>query len=294
FTVTRLARSDADFVWEQQLDLPALVDVARALGAEGIGPSPSAIDDALAQDPLGLGVTLGEVVAGLDTTIGVIATIDDARILRIPGDSTWFPFTEFLFQIDGMGKVADALARRAAFDPFIQAEESAQWLTIRPAIRLPPPWNAYRPALYKDVATGRVYLVSTPEYLEKCLADGTSVVESDDYRQAFDGLPRVGNGMMFMSRQLTRELHGILDRRINEEGASVGTAIARFVLPSAGSPVGWAAVSRNDGWLFTSNSPSSHKATFVSLGYAALLPAILVLGASGSTPRASTPPELPF
>ena len=66
----------------------------------------------------------------LDTTAGLILEVDEARVLRIPGESFWFPYTDFLFQIDGLGDLVDALAKRAAFDPFIQAERTNQWLII--------------------------------------------------------------------------------------------------------------------------------------------------------------------
>jgi hypothetical protein len=45
--------------------------------------------------------------------------------------------------------------------------------------------------------------------------------------------------------------------------------------------------------LITSNSPSSHKSTLLTLGYVALLPAVAVVGASVLAPGAPKP-ELPF
>lgn len=275
-----IAPEVADLVWEQQFDLKVLVDIVRALGERGLGASPAKVDALLAESFLGLNITIGEVVERLDTTAGLILEVDEERVLRIPGESFWFPYTDFLFQIDGLGDLVDALAKRAAFDPFIRAERTNQWLIIGPGIRLPPPWNAYEPRLIKDLATGRMYLVSSPDYLTKCLSQQSDLTATTDFAEAFDGLPTIGNGMLFASPQLTREMHAMLDRVINHGGSTILTTVVRFLLPDAGSPIGWVGMNRSDGLLFTSNSASSHKSTFVTLAYAALLPAVAIFGAS--------------
>ncbi|MCZ6807876.1 MAG: hypothetical protein O7F08_13045 [Deltaproteobacteria bacterium] len=288
-----IAPEGADLVWEQQLNLKVLVDIARALGERGVGVSPERLDETLAESLLGLDITIGEIVERLDTTAGLILEVDEARVLRIPGESFWFPYTDFLFQIDGLGDLVDAIAKRATFDPFIRADRTDQWLTIRPGIRLPPPWNAYEPSLIKDLATGRMYVVSKPDYLKKCLSQQSHVTATADFVTAFDGLPTIGNGMVFISPQLTREMHAMLDRVINDNGSTIFTTIARVLLPDAGFPIGWVGANRSDGILFTSNSSSSHKSTLITLGFAALLPAVAVLGASRLEPSPEAP-EMPF
>ncbi len=286
-----MAPEGADLVWEQQLNLQVLVDIVRALGERGVGPSPTRIDALLSESLFDLDITLGELVERLDTTAGLILEVDQARVMRIPGESFWFPFTQFLFQIDGLGDLVDAIAKKATFNPFIRADQTDQWLIIRPGIGLPPPWNAYDPSLIKDVVTGRMYLVSSPTYLTKCLSRRSDVTATADFKKAFGGLPSVGNGMVFVSSQLTREMHAMLDRVINERGSTMMTTIVRFILPDAGSPIGWVGTNRNNGVLFMSNSSSSHKSTLVTLGYAALLPAIAMIGASrlGDAPAPAAP-----
>ncbi len=81
----------------------------------------------------------------------------------------------------------------------------------------------------------------------------------------------------------------LLDRVINSSGSTFLTTIVRFLLPDAGSPIGWVGMNRSDGLLFTSNSSSSHKSTFVTLGYAALLPAVAIFGASKLGPSREAP-----
>ena len=286
-----VAPEGADLVWEQQLNLKVLFEIVRALGERGIGASPAKLDTLLAESFLGLNITIGEIVERLDTTAGLILEVDEARVLRVPGESFWFPYTDFLFQIDGLGDLVDAIAKRATFDPFIRADRTNEWLIIRPGIRLPSPWNAYEPSLIKDLATGRMYLVSSPDYLTKCLAQQSHVTATADFVEAFDGLPTIGNGMVFASPQLTREMHAMLDRVINNRGSTVVTTIVRYLLPDAGAPIGWVGANRSDGLLITSNTSSSHKSTLVTLAYAALLPAVVVLGASRLEP--TEPPSLP-
>ncbi|MGB8328651.1 MAG: hypothetical protein WCE62_00890, partial [Polyangiales bacterium] len=289
FEILSIAPKDADLVWEQQIDLRVLVEIVRELGVLGVGMTPQELDDALRHRVLDLNVTLGSIVERLDTTVGLILAVDDNRPLQIPGESFWFPYTDFLFRIDGLGELADAIAARASTDPFITLERTEDWVIVRPAISLPPPWNAYEPSVVKEVATGRMYVVSSPSFLRRCMATKASVTESPEFVRAFEQLPRLGNGLMYFSPRLTRQMHAQLDRVIEINGSSITTSIIRFFLPDVGYPLGWVAQNAAEGLLVTSNSPSSHKSTLLTLGYAALLPAAAAIGVSLLAPEAAEP-----
>lgn len=287
FDIAAVAPNTADLVWEQQLDLRVLLDIVRSLGELGVGMSPEELDQALSERVLDLDMTLGALIERLDTTAGLILAVDESRPLRIPGESFWFPYTDFLFRVDGLSELADAIVRRAALDPFIASEQTDEWVIIKPAISLPPPWNAYRPSVVKEIATGRMYIVSSPAFLERCVSTTESVAQNADFVRAFQELPPDGNGLMYLSPRMTRQLHALLDRVIEANGSSITTTIARFFLPDFGYPVGWVVTNREDGILFTSNTPSSHKSTLLTLGYAALLPALAVVGTSMLAPEPS-------
>lgn len=293
FDLVSIAPKDADLIWEQQLDLRVLVDIVRALGGLGVGTTPEELDRALQEPVLELDITLGDIVERLDTTTGIILAIDEGRPLRIPGEPFWFPYTDFLFRIDGLAELADAIAEKAALDPFIVSEQTKHWVIVRPAIQLPPPWNAYEPSVIKEIATGRMYVVSTPAFLKRCLATTEGAAQTADFIDAFDQLPTDGNGLVYFSPRMTRQMHAVLDRMIETSGSSITTSIARFFLPDVGYPVGWVARNTDEGLLFTSNSPSSHKSTLLTVGYAALLPAIAVVAASAIAPD-SAEPKSPF
>lgn len=284
FGVLAVAPEAADLVWEQQINLTVLVEVIRALGELGVGISPDELDEALSAPALDLDISWGSIVEQLDTTAALILAIDESRPLRIPGESFWFPYTDFLFHIDGLSELGDAMARRAASDPFIASEQTEDWIIISPAIRLPPPWNAYQPSVIKENATGRMFVVSSPTFLKTCLATVENVTTDPDFTQAFEGLPRTGNGLTYLSPRMTRQMHAVLDRVVAGGGGSVTTSLVRFFLPDVGYPAGWVAKNTEDGLLFTSNTPSSHKSTLLTLGYAALLPAIAVIGVSALAP----------
>jgi len=280
FDLVSIAPEDADLVWEQQLDVRVLVDIVRALGELGVGMTPEELDKALGEPVLGLDITLGAIVERLNTTAGLILAVDESRPLRIPGEPFWFPYTDFLFRVDGLGELAGAIAERAALDPLIASERTEEWVIIRPAIKLPPPWNAYEPSVIKEIATGRMYIVSSPAFLKRCLSTMDGVAQSADFIRAFEQLPMTGNGLIYLSPRMTRQMHAVLDRVIETNGSSLTTSLTRFFLPDVGYPVGWVAGNTDDGLLITSNSPSSHKSTLLTLGYAALLPAAAVIGAS--------------
>jgi hypothetical protein len=280
FDLVSTAPKNADLVWEQQLDVRVLVEIVRALGELGVGTTPEELDEALGEPVLGLDFTLGAILDRLNTTAGLIIAVDESRPLRVPGESFWFPYTDFLFRIDGLGDLADAMLERASLDPFIASERTEEWVSIRPAIKLPPPWNAYEPSVVKEIATGRMYVVSSPAFLKTCLSTTDGVAQTADFVRAFEQLPMTGNGLTYFSPRMTRQMHAVLDRVIEANGSSLATSITRFFLPDVGHSVGWVAANTDDGLLITSNSPSSHKSTLLTLGYAALLPAAAVVGAS--------------
>ncbi|MGB5694934.1 MAG: hypothetical protein WBM46_04725 [Polyangiales bacterium] len=285
FEMVSIAPKGADLVWEQRFDARVLVDIVRALGELGVGMTPEELDRSLNEPVLDLDITLGSIVERLNTTAGLVLVVDESRTLRIPGESFWFPYTDFLFRIDGLGPLADAMAKRAALDPFIASTRSEEWVIIRPTIALPAPWNAYEPSVAHELSTGRIFVVSSPAFLERCLLATDNVTQGPDFRRAFEELPPTGNGMTYFSPRMTRQMHAILDRVIEANGSSISTSIARFFLPDVGQPVGWVVGNARDGILFTSNTPSSHKSTLLTLGYAALLPALVVVGVSTLAPE---------
>ena len=103
FDLVSIAPKDADLVWEQQLDVGVLVDIVRALGELGVGMTPEDLDEALGERVLDLDMTLGAILERLNTTAGLVLALDESRPLRIPGESFWFPYTDFLFRVDGLG-----------------------------------------------------------------------------------------------------------------------------------------------------------------------------------------------
>ena len=280
FGILDIAPKSADLVWEQQLDVGALLDVVRAMSEIGVGPSPEELEDALGERVLDLSITFGALLDQLKADAGLILSVDESRNLWLPGQSFTFPYTDFLFRLDGVENLADAIIRRAASDPFIKLQRSEGWVTVSPAIRLPPPWNAYEPSVVKEVATGRLYVVSSPAFLSECLATTDGAAQSADFMSAFEGLPERANGLMFLSPKMTRQMHAVLDQVVAALGSSIETTITRFFLPDVGYPVGWIVQNKADGILFTSNTPSSHKSTLLTLGYAALLPVAAVVGVS--------------
>jgi hypothetical protein len=88
-------------------------------------------------------------------------------------------------------------------------------------------------------------------------------------------------------------MHAALDQVVATNGSSILTTIARFFLPDAGYPVGWVVESKANGLLFASNTASSHKSTLLTLGYAALLPGAVVVGASMLAPASDEEPAEP-
>ncbi|MEM9730906.1 MAG: hypothetical protein AAF997_20150 [Myxococcota bacterium] len=292
FTLTNFASSDTDLIFEQQLDLRTLIDMLRALGDAGLGSSAAEIDRTLDKPVPILNVTWRDLFDRPETKVGMLLRLDPERIFRLPGESFWVPFTEFLVLLEGFDDIFTSLEERASLDPFLRTERKGGFAFIGTPIRLPPPWNAYQPTLIQELESGRVFLASSPNFFDAALRASAGVTKAEDYQTAFRALPQTGNGMLFLSRTLTREMHGLVDRWVNEFGVSSGTSIARVLLPKAGMPVGWVGGTKGHGSAFMSNSPSSHKATLVSLGVVALVPVMIAMSAGRRSETPQAPPAV--
>jgi hypothetical protein len=284
FDVLDMAAADADLVWQQEVDADALVDLARALGKLGLGIPPDDLD-ALLDDPLsGLNVTARELVDDLTTTLRVVSSVDESRNVWLPGQSFTFPHTDFVIAVDGISSLTEAFVRYAAGDPFVRAERSDTWVVVTPSIRLPPPWNAYEPALMMDTSTGRTFVVSSPRFLQECLGASNRLRATATFAETTSALPTDGNSFIYLSPRITRVMHAALDKVVAAQGPAIQTHVARALLPTASEPYAWVLRNQPNGVLFRSNSASSHKSTLVTFGFAALLPALLLLDPPSARP----------
>ena len=275
-----IAPSQSDLVWEQQLDAHALIIVLRGLAELGIGTTPEGLEAWLDAPLSRLDIAPRDLLEGLESTMGVIASVDETRNVWLPGQRFTFPFTSFVVAIDGVSDLTDSIARYAGRDPFIRARQSDGWTIVSPSIRLPPPWNAYEPAVMTDGATGRTYLVSSPSYLQRCLESGGSIATDPAFERTSSELPKTGNGFLYLSPRLTRVMHAALDQVVAARGPAIQTHVARALLPTAGEPYAWVLRHEPDGLLFRSNSASSHKSTLLTFGFAAVVPALILLALS--------------
>jgi hypothetical protein len=282
FGLLSMAPTDSDLIWEQQVDADAVLALVRGLSELGIGMSPEALDAWLDAPSSRLDVTMREVLEGLKTTVGVILSIEEGRNVWLPGRSFTFPMTDFVIAVDGLSEFADSVARYAAKDPFVRTQESNGWTIVTPSVRLPPPWNAYEPALMKEATTGHTFLVSSPSFLRECLESKGALATNESFAGAIAGLPAAGNGFLYLSPRGTRVMHAALDKVVAAQGPAIQTHVARALLPTAGEPYAWLLRNEADGVLFRSNSDSSHKSTLLTFGFAALLPAIVLLSAPES------------
>lgn len=277
FWMPAIAPSQSDLVWEQQVDANALFSMLRELAELGIGSPPGELDKWLDAPLWTLDVTPRDLFEGLESTVGIIASVDESRNVWLPGQRFTFPFTDFVIVVDGVADLTSSVARYARREPFLRAQRADGWTIVSPSVRLPPPWDAYEPALMTDDASGRTYLVSSRSFLQQCLQSGGSLAANATFESTSSDLPKTGNGFLYVSPRLTRVMHAALDKVVAVRGPAMQTHVARALLPTAGEPYAWVLRNEPDGLLFRSNSASSHKSTLLTFGFAAAVPALILL-----------------
>lgn len=122
-----------------------------------------------------------------------------------------------------------------------------------------------QPVIHRDIASKRVYLATTQAYLDECLSGKSKLADSADFKAATAGLPAEGNGLSYVSSDLSKTVRGMLDGASDVTKGSMGaqeTAIMSLVmmlLPPDDYGQAKVTVNRPDGIFVSSNSTASMK-----------------------------------
>jgi len=186
------------------------------------------------------------------------------------------PLVDFYISLENLGWLVDKLAKEFENVQEIEPFSVNGWRGFGFAGQMPPGAKAYKPYLLHEEATGRLVLVSRPDFMTACLSNSGGIRKDLNFQKAVEGLPNSGNSFTYFSPDIVDAVGGIIiELAEGEEDAQKALPMALGMLGHLKKPQ--AAVYRNqdDGFLISANQVFSHKGNF----FMAMLPNPVVLGA---------------
>lgn len=271
FLSATLVPAGSDFVVEQDVNLSGVVEIVREV-LKGIDDKDArqGFDEGLKQKMVPLPFTVEDFLKKMNTKFTMFVSLDAEKKFPVPlptPEGEDLPFMHAVLAIDNMGWLFDGLVKTLAESDEFEVQSGEGYQTIRPAKPLPPVVEGYKPLLYLDKKTNRVYLATTPEFLQSSIAGKTPISGDAEYNKAVDGLPAEGNGVQYVSPEAIKTLWRILEMGVQTQPKGEREAMLKIwkaYFPESKS--GLASVHANlpNGMLFTSNTMDSHKSTIAA------------------------------
>ena len=255
FISPQIAPADADFVFENEVDLPAVYSalrsvVARVAGEPAVGifeTKLTAIDPKTGISPLAL-------IKGLKGRMAVVLKADDTRSFQ-PSPEVTFPAFDLLLRIEGVGRIIEpALAK----SPEINAPVNRNGVTIY-TFKQPVPKIGWTPELRieGDVLT----FASSADF---GATGGEKLAGDAKLKTALATLGETGNGLTYISPSLTTRLARIAELNPKLDASQQQTlAFILTMLPHGDAPLVSVRQNLADGILIRSHWGTSHKANLM-------------------------------
>ncbi len=224
--------------------------------------------DISAEDVPGLEEPPMEPVAEEEPPVA-IARENQPRMIEVP-------LLDFYLRVENMGWLVDQAAKEFENVQEIEKFSVDGWRGYGFAGQMPPGAQAYKPYLLHEVDTGRLVLVSRPEFMNACVANTGGIQQDVDFQTAVQGLPNQGNGFTYFSPDVVDVAGAVLADLA--EGDPDGQKVLPWALGVLGhfkKPQAIVYANQPDGVLVAANQVFSHKGNF----FMALVPNPVVLGA---------------
>ena len=186
------------------------------------------------------------------------------------------PLVDFYISLENLGWLVDKLAKEFENVQEIEPFSVNGWRGFGFAGQMPPGAKGYKPYLLHEEATGRLVLVSRPNFMTACLSNSGGIRKDLNFQKAVEGLPNSGNSFTYFSPDIVDAVGGIIiELAEGEEDAQKALPMALGMLGHLKKPQAAVYRSQDDGFLISANQVFSHKGNF----FMAMLPNPVVLGA---------------
>lgn len=291
FMAYDFAPAGVDVVSEGDVYLKTLVEVIRQVAETIAGPMVDVYLEQGLQKPINGedGLTWGELVDQLDTRVLFTVDMEEGQAMDIEHDGLklTFPKTQALVVLENVGVFYPQII--SALPPELKELTQEQQVGGLEAVVITPPALpeattalAYlKPTIARD-ADGRLFLASSPEYLEASLEAKGALRQNKAFIGATDEFPEKGNALSYVSPQLFPALHALLDQfdslmeqemearpyvysPDDKRAMALALKFYRMMIPQVDYPMAEVLINRPDGIYAISNICYSHKMTLAAI-----------------------------
>jgi type IV pilus assembly protein PilA len=255
FAAPLVAPADADFVFESELDTPAVYSAVRAVVARLVGePAAGFFESKLkAPDPK-TGLAPLDVINALKGRACIVAKVDETRSFQATPELT-LPAFDLLVRIEGVGRVLEPVIAKL---PGIKKTTTPAGVTIYTSNEVMPKIE-WTPELRIE---GDVLTLATSATVGA--AGGEKLANNPVFKQALAALGETGNGLTYVSPSLTARMQRITTLNPLLEASQQQTlAFVLTLLPRGDAPLVSVRQNLPDGVLIRSHWGASHKANLM-------------------------------
>ena len=228
FETWDLAPTGADLLFEQDINIYSLYQMAESLMTKTMGDMGKMMLDSKLNEPIqpGMPFTPKQLIEKLNTrALGVVSFSPDTTITipvkepHLPGmDSITFPLVDFYMSLDNLGWLVDHAIKEFEEQPNLKLLETDTWRGIPLPAPLPPFLSAYQPYFLHELGTGRMVIISRPLFMNECLQRSRGVQADPEFQKAIQGLPTSGNGFSYISTEGFQHISRILKEVVAAQG----------------------------------------------------------------------------
>ena len=129
--------------------------------------------------------------------------VDQHRMINVP-------MVDFYVSFENLGWLVDQASKELDTIQEIEKFSVNGWRGYGFSGQMPPQGEVYKPYLLHELNTGRLVLVSRPEFMNACLSNTGGIKEDADFHVAVRGLPNQGNGFTYFSSEVVDQFGGLI------------------------------------------------------------------------------------
>ncbi len=286
--VPALATKDADLAFEFPLHLKDWVAEAWPVLMEYTPEEQRPMIEMMANAPQpALGMSYKEMAEKLSVRVAVIATMMPEQSISAPGSPMTFPGVNAAIVIDKLGWIKDVL--KAQVLPMFQVPGTPVELQTvngvvvgRFSAPMGPPPMDFQPAFQLDEAADRLIIVTRPGYLDALLAPDGKLSSQPEFASVWKGLPKEGNGCLFLSKRLMGAVVDALKTGVAASGTDKASSemalnLVSLISKHARHPQAVCFANLPDGVLSASNTslPTLNPGSFSSITTLAVISSLV-------------------
>lgn len=204
FIVPQIAPLGTDIAIQLELDLRKSPPIARALAK--LFDTSTAVDQSLSKVLGPFEVTLEEALKNSNIRAIIAIQFDNKNRFELGKLNIGRP--QILIRIDGLHWLWKKSAERLMnnlFIPFDHAEKDGI-ITYSSPPEMIEAFQGFEPTMVVDTRNDQIWIATSPALINQARADGNHLIDDPQFLATWQGLPKSGNSMAYISKSFLTEL----------------------------------------------------------------------------------------